>query len=100
MTATTNPPMSPRRAECHSALVRAARWLLPAALLALAPKCVLCVLAYVGLGTALGLSGPELCSAVSNSPASWTTVFAWLGLGGVLTVGGLLASITHRKSRN
>ncbi|MGH7959336.1 MAG: hypothetical protein ACREH8_20330 [Opitutaceae bacterium] len=84
--------MSPRCAECPRALVRAGRWLLPAALLALAPKCMLCVLAYVGLGTALGLSGPELCSAASDSPASWATSFAWLGLAGVLTAAGLLAS--------
>jgi LPXTG-motif cell wall-anchored protein len=91
--------MSRRRAECPRARARAARWLLPAALLALAPKCVLCVLAYVGLGTALGLSGPELCSAASDSPASWTTSFAWLGLAGVLTVGGLLVSGRRRQSR-
>ena len=91
--------MSPPRAECPPALVRAARWLLPAALLALVPKCVLCVLAYVGLGTALGLSGPELCSAASASPASWTTSFAWLGLVGVVGTGGLLAIGRGRQSR-
>ena len=91
--------MSPRRAECPRSLVRAARWLLPAALLALAPKCVLCVLAYAGLGTALGLSGPELCSAASDSTVSWATSFAWLGLAGVLTTGGLLASGRRRQSR-
>ena len=37
--------MFPRRAECPRALVRSARWLLSAALLALGPKCVLCILA-------------------------------------------------------
>ncbi len=42
---------------------RLRRWLVPAALLALVPKCVLCVLAYTGLGVALGLGGPELCGA-------------------------------------
>lgn len=51
MTAT---PMSSPRARRH------ARWLLPAALLALAPKCLLCVVGWAGLGAALGL-GPELC---------------------------------------
>ncbi len=49
---------------------RAVRWLLPAAALALAPKCLLCVLAYTGLAAALGLAGPELCGApTSSSPA-------------------------------
>ena len=43
---------------------RVVRWLWPAALLALTPKCVLCVLAYAGLGSVLGLGGgPELCGA-------------------------------------
>jgi hypothetical protein len=37
--------------------------LIPAALLTLAPKCVLCVLAYAGLAAALGLGGPEICGA-------------------------------------
>jgi hypothetical protein len=44
-------------------------WLLPAALLAVTPKCLLCVLAYAGLGAALGLGGPELCGAPDRSPA-------------------------------
>jgi len=39
------------------------RWLIPAALLALLPKCVLCVLAYAGAGTILGWVGPEICGA-------------------------------------
>ena len=38
-------------------------WLVPAALFAIAPKCILCVIAYAGLGTVLGLGGPELCGA-------------------------------------
>jgi hypothetical protein len=40
---------------------RAVRWLLPAVLFALAPKCLVCVLGYAGLATALGLGGRELC---------------------------------------
>ncbi len=44
-------------------------WLAPAALLAMAPKCLLCVLAYAGLGTALGRGSPELCGAPDGSPA-------------------------------
>jgi hypothetical protein len=38
---------------------RVPRWVLPAAALLLAPKCVLCVLAW--LGVLLGLAGPEIC---------------------------------------
>jgi hypothetical protein len=49
---------------------RARRWLLPAALLALVPKCVLCLLAYTGLGIALGLGGPELCGGTADSAQS------------------------------
>ena len=71
---------------------------MPAALLALAPKCALCVLAYVGLGTAFGLSGPELCNAASESTASWLTLLAWLGVTGILA-GGLLAVSRFRQSR-
>ena len=72
---------------------------MPAALLALAPKCVLCVLGYAGLGTTLGLSGQELCSAATESPFSWITSLAWLGVGGGLIAGGLLASRRRRQSR-
>src|SRR5688572_12040605 len=76
-TATNSPPMPSRRAEFSR---RAVRWLGPAALLALAPKCVLCVLAYAGLGAALGLGGPEICGATAGAPATWATSLAWLGV--------------------
>lgn len=46
-------------------------WLVSAALLALTPKCVLCVLAYAGLGAALGLGGPELCGATPSTAGHW-----------------------------
>lgn len=60
--------MHPRLVEC----IRSTRgWLIPAALLALAPKCVLCLLAYAGLGAALGLSGPEICGATSSTISHW-----------------------------
>lgn len=36
-------------------------WLIPVALLALVPKCILCALAYAGIGATLGLGGTELC---------------------------------------
>jgi hypothetical protein len=59
---------------------RAVRWLLPAALLALTPKCILCVLAYTGIGVALGLGGPELCGAPGGDAGAWTTWLSALGL--------------------
>jgi hypothetical protein len=59
---------------------RAVRWLLPAAALALTPKCLLCVLAYAGLGAALGLGGPEICGAPGSDAGSWTTWLSALGL--------------------
>ena len=61
-------------------LVRQLRgWLVPAALLALAPKCVLCVLAYAGLGTALGLGGPEICEAAAPG-RPWAAGLPMVGL--------------------
>ena len=70
-------------------LSRAVRWLLPAALFALAPKCLLCVLAYAGLGAALGLGGREMCGAPADVPEVW---MSWLLLPGcVLGVTGLVA---------
>ena len=68
------------------------RWLGPVALVALTPKCVLCVLAYAGLGAALGLGGPELCGAAPGAPVSWAAVGAWLGLAGGLGAAGYLAT--------
>lgn len=64
--------MSPRP-QPASNLRRARGWLLPAALLALTPKCVLCLLAYAGLGAALGFGGPEFCGATGNAPQHVTT---------------------------
>ena len=54
-------------------------WLIPAALLALVPKCVLCVLAYMGLGAALRLGGPELCGGGAASTLPWTLLLPVLG---------------------
>jgi hypothetical protein len=75
---------------------RAVRWLLPATLLALTPKCLLCVLAYAGLGAALGLGSPEICGASIESPASWASSLAWLGVAGGLGTFGFLASCRRR----
>ena len=55
-------------------------WLIPAAFLGLAPKCVLCLLAYAGLGAALGLGGPEICGASSGATGHWTVWLAALGI--------------------
>ena len=77
---------------------RAVRWLGPAALLALTPKCLLCVLAYAGLSAALGLTGPELCGASAESPASWVASLAWLGGVGGLGAFGLF--VTCRRVRS
>jgi len=58
-----------------------------AALLALAPKCVLCLLACAGIGTAWGLGGPEFCGAADASrsgvtalPVLWVALVAALAL--------------------
>ena len=75
---------------------RAGHWLWPAALLALAPKCLLCVLAYVGLGSALRLGGPEICGASAGSPITWASALAWLGAAGGLGALGLLARRRRR----
>lgn len=77
---------------------RAVRWLWPAALLALAPKCILCVLAYAGLGAALGLGGPEICGASVGSPAAWATVLAWLGV--AVGLGAVGVSACRRRGRS
>ncbi|MBC8041561.1 MAG: hypothetical protein H7Y06_13540 [Opitutaceae bacterium] len=76
---------------------RSVRWLWPATLLALAPKCVLCVIAYAGLGAALGIGGPEICGASADSPTAWSTVLAWVGAAmGISAALGLLA---HRRQK-
>jgi len=76
MTVMDSPPMPPQRTEYPR---RAVRWLWPTALLALAPKCLLCVLAYAGLGAALGLGGPEICGATTpGASVAWTSSLAWL----------------------
>lgn len=55
------------------------------ALLAIAPKCVVCLAAAsAGLGALLGLTGPQLCGASSDPsaepPFAWTTALAWCGV--------------------
>ncbi len=72
-------------------LRRARRWLIPAALLALIPKCFACLAVYAGLGAAL-FGGVEICGAASNSIA--TTLHAWPLLLAVSLAA--LATIRHR----
>ena len=69
MTAMAFPKMSLRPID-------AARWLVPLGVFALLPKCLLCVLTYLGLAAALGLGGPEICGAAAG-PASWPAMFTW-----------------------
>lgn len=72
---------------------RAARWLAPAAALALAPKCLLCLAAYLGLGAALGIAGPEFCGAASSSAASWVALI----LGASVVIAGVFTLWLHRR---
>ena len=60
-------------------------WLGGAALFALAPKCLLCLAAYFGLGTVLGLrlAAPELCGGAA-SPLSPAIAGLWLFSAAVL----------------
>jgi hypothetical protein len=85
--------MSPSRAERFR---RSAAWLAPTALLALAPKCILCALAYAGLGAAVGLGGPEICGAAAGEPASWALPLSWLGV--VAGVGATAINISRRRA--
>ncbi len=65
--------------RCVDFLHRWRRWLSGAALLALVPKCLLCLAAYAGLGAAIGLGGPELCGATDDASSAWVGVFATTG---------------------
>jgi hypothetical protein len=79
--------MRPRLVEC----IRHTRgWLVPAALLAAAPKCVLCVLAYTGLAAALGLGGPELCGVPAGGVVPWSL--------GLSVAGALLGAGFFRRA--
>lgn len=53
-------------------------WLVPVALLALAPKCVLCALAYAGAGAVLGLGRTEICGA-DDASRPWVIALPVLG---------------------
>lgn len=86
--------MSPPRPEIFR---RAARWFLSTAALALAPKCVVCVAAYFGLGAALGLGGPEICGASAGPAVPWATLLAASGV--ILSVIGLVTRFKCVQAR-
>ena len=70
--------------------------MLPGVAIALAPKCVLCGLAYAGVGTLLGFAGPELCGKEITSVVHWSDWLMWSAvvLGLVTGVKGLQKNLT------
>jgi hypothetical protein len=73
---------------------RLRRWVLPGLLATVPPKCLLCVLAYAGLG----LGGPELCGDTNEPTAhgiAWLAVLSAV----VLAVGSVVASKKSRPCR-
>jgi hypothetical protein len=52
-------------------------------MLAIIPKCALCVLAYASLGAALGSGGPEMCGPVESS-SPWPVFLGALAAAGFL----------------
>ena len=65
--------------------LRRGPWPLVVVAVAVTPKCLLCLVAYAGLGTALGLGGRELCGATGEAAAGPVVALALL----VAVVGGL-----------
>jgi hypothetical protein len=59
---------------------RPLRPLASVAAVALAPKCALCVLAYAGVGAALGLRGQEICGAAAGTGSPWRLSLSLLAL--------------------
>ncbi len=77
-------------------LRRGSRWSAPAALALLAPKCLVCVAAYAGLGAALGLGGREMCGAAAASPGAWASPLGFLAA--AFAALGLLAGLRRRRN--
>ena len=62
---------------------RPVRALVSVGLLALTPKCGVCLLAYAGLGALIGLRGPEICGAAGPPRVSgiWPLTLLPVALG-------------------
>jgi hypothetical protein len=88
--------MSPPRSEFFR---RAVGCFAPAALLALAPKCLLCLAGYAGLGVALGLARPELCGGPTSAAVPWASAVAWLGTAAGVGACGFLAACRRVRNR-
>jgi hypothetical protein len=76
-------------------LRRPLRPLASVALVALAPKCMVCVLAYAGIGAVFGLRGPEICGAAASG-GLWTSSPAQIGL--AVGIVGSVAILTRRMN--
>lgn len=76
---------------------RSLRWGAAALALAVAPKCLLCLAAYAGIGTFLGvkLAGPEFCGAPAGPTGEAKVWFA--AIGAILGVLVLLSVPLRRK---
>src|ERR1035438_2592901 len=61
-------------------LRRPIRPLAAVAFLTLEPKCVVCALAYAGIGAVLGLCGPKICGVTVGSRGSWAPSLAVFGV--------------------
>ena len=75
-----------RRENLRRPFPRARSWWIPAALLALTPKCIACVLGYASLGAMLGIGGPELCGTTGGTLAHWETWLLLIGAAGAIGV--------------
>lgn len=62
-------------------------------LLALAPKCVLCLAAYAGVGAWLGIRTPEICGATGSRPAWQAAVW------GLVMAVGVTGWVANRRLR-
>jgi hypothetical protein len=85
--------MSPRRAKIAW---RHSRWLAAGAALAVMPKCLLCVVAYLGIAAALGFGGPEICGASASATPLHLTLLL-VTLSGVFI--GLLGFVASHRRR-
>jgi hypothetical protein len=77
---------------------RTVRWLWPLAVLALVPKCLLCLAGYAGLGIALGLGGPEICGVEGALPSAWPLPLLQIGIAGVPVAAGFLAHCRRART--